>query len=180
MTVREFVDGFKAADDKVEYTKGHIRRRYIPIREKMQLADQVARATYMISGKFAPHTVLGELMFDLAAFEAYTDIVVERIDKDGNVKTAEAYDDIVESGALDAVKKIVYQDWSDFSQCYWVTVEDIKAAETDTWAVIERQGKAFTEALKIIGKNFADVMFEHMTPEQVEEMIGTIKNGVRV
>lgn len=180
MKVKEFVDGYKAAEDKTEYMKSHVIRTYLPIAEKMKVARMAAESAYMIGGSYSPQRSIGELMFNIAKFEAYTDVEVVRVDEDGNVHTAEEYDMIAECGAINMLMEVVgYPEFWAFEEIYINAVDDIKEAETDNWAVMKRELGALAKTIEAVGSNVADIVSEKLSPDQVAELMRVIENGAR-
>lgn len=180
MKVKEFVDGYKAAEDKTEYMKSHVIRTYLPIAEKMKVARMAAESAYMIGGSYSPQRSIGELMFNIAKFEAYTDVEVVRVDEDGNVHTAEEYDMIAECGAINMLMEVVgYPEFWAFEEIYINAVDDIKEAETDTWAVLKKQATRISDVGGVIADAFAEQIRQALTPEEIRELFSMLKDQVQ-
>ena len=181
MTVDKFVEEFKAAENKNEFMRSHIRRRYIPIVEKMETADQVAKSADFIGGVYESHRSIGKMMFRLAAIEAYTDVEVERIDKDGNVQTDAEYDKLEEAGVYKVLEDILWDphdstsDLQAFEECYYDASDDLKDKETELWSVMKREIGGLNKALGVVAESVAEQIKVALKPEEIRQLFEMLK-----
>lgn len=172
MTVYNFVKDYIAFDNKREFMMSHIKRTYLPIKDKIQIASRIAKQAYMIGDKYEPHRSIGKMMIQLEFFKAYTDVAVEFVDKKGNVKTDSQYDLLKECGAMDYLIDVLNDEYSILIECYNNAVADLKEVETDTWAIIKREAGVIGKVIEATGEN---IIKDKLTPEQVDKLLKPLK-----
>ena len=167
MTVYNFTKDYIAFDNKREFMMSHIKRTYLPIKDKIQIASRIAKQAYMIGDKYEPHRSIGKMMIQLEFFKAYTDVAVEFVDKKGNVKTDSQYDLLKECGAMDYLIDVLNDEYSILIECFNNAVADLKEVETDTWAVAKRELSALGQTFGVASQAFVEYIQKELKPEEI-------------
>ena len=136
MTIKEFVDGYKAInenDDKAqrEYIKSHIVKDYIPYSNKMLIAKKIADITTYDDAekknKLRVNTPLREVYFILEAFALYTDVDISFKSDD----VFYSFDLLAEEGLNEIIEKAIGRDCYVLEELIETYVDDIITNQHD-------------------------------------------------
>lgn len=141
----------KITDDneRVEFLKKHLKRKYVPFIERNNAVRRTVEATHVINGKYEQNTQLLEMFKDLDFIELFTDIEFNRI-VDGNAVSADIYDELMSRGIIDGFKALLTFDQRDvWESTYYDTIDDLKNRMTSQYAlaidIIKRIGDVLNE-----------------------------------
>ena len=98
MTYKNFMVQYKAAKDKEEFVKKHIKKQYLPYVEKLSIARTIANATSWDEEKnYKRDSVLQAWLLQVHMVTDYTDLTCD--DKD----VSAMYDTLAENGILEII-----------------------------------------------------------------------------
>lgn len=136
MTIKEFVDGYKAInenDDKAqrEYIKSHIVKDYIPYSNKMLIAKKIADITTYDDAekknKLRVNTPLRHVYMTLEAFALYTDVDVSFQSED----IFYSFDMLAEVQLDDTIRRYIGTDYYILDNLVVTYVDDIIENQQD-------------------------------------------------
>jgi len=129
----------KITDDneRKEFLKKHLKRKYVPFIERNNAARRTVEATHIFDNKYKPNTQLFEMFKDLDFVELFTDIEFDRI-VDGQPVSADIYDELMSRDIIDGFKSLLTFDQRGvWESAYYDTVDDLKYSMTSTISIID-------------------------------------------
>lgn len=185
-TVTEFIKKYTSLSGeqaKLGVVKGIMKRTYCPLLEKRLLLDLMAEKSKG-EGKVAYiDLVLNKLNVTMAIIALYTNLEVEK-DEKGNSKSAEAYDMLRKTGAIDAIyKEIGDHELGELMMVNENVLSTWHTKNTSTQAfisdLVEKVSMIFSTAMgKEIG-SLADVLSTG-TEEDKAELVSALKGAFKL
>ena len=153
MKLNTFLKQFdKITDDneRVEFLRKHLKRKYVPFIERNNAARRTVEATHIFDSKYKPNTQLFEMFKDLDFVELFTDIEFDRI-VDGQAVSADIYDELMSRGIIDGFKALLTFDQRDvWESTYYETIDDIKYKMTSTIAIIDNAADRIASFYEVV------------------------------
>ena len=164
MTVQEFIKKYNKAKDKAEYLSARIKRMYVPVIEKANIAERLVRAASYTDGVYRRRSFISTMLHELAFVSLYTDIEIQ-FDKNFN----EDYDALEELGLIGKIKTLIGRTETErFDMLYWDTEADLEYNETEIHSYVRQQVDRLINVITTIGQPVAD---ELVKSGKLEELL---------
>lgn len=140
MKLNTFLKQFdKITDDneRVEFLRKHLKRKYVPFVERNNAARRTVGATHIFDGKYSQNSQLLSMFKDLDFIELFTDIEFERV-INGEAVTADIYDQLMSRNIILGFTDLLSWDELEvWESTYRDYLDDLKDKTISVPAIIE-------------------------------------------
>lgn len=140
MKLNTFIKQFdKITDDneRKEFLKKHLKRKYVPFIERNNAARRTVEATHVIDNKYVQNSQLLSMFKDLDFIELCTDIEFERI-VNGESVVADVYDELMSRNIIIGFTDLLsWDEWDVWDSTYRDYLDDLKDKMTSVPAIID-------------------------------------------
>ena len=157
MKLNKFVEELNKSNDKVKFLKKHIRREYVPYKEKVEGSERVIQSSMYkeINGvrKFAYNTPARYLLFIITIVTAYLDVEVD---------TENMLDemDIIEENHVGDLLLAALPDVKVYQTVLNMAVDDVVSTENSLVVFLDNKIDALGLSLDAISSGFKEVLKE--------------------
>jgi len=152
----------KITDDneRKEFLKKHLKRKYVPFIERNNAARRTVEATHVIDNKYVQNSQLLSMFKDLDFIELFTDIEFERI-VNGESVVADVYDELMSRNIIIGFTDLLYWDELDvWESTYRDNLDDIKDRMVSTASIINDYAKRVANIYGVIDQWLSDAIKE--------------------
>jgi len=163
----------KITDDneRKEFLKKHLKRKYVPFIERNNAARRTVDATHIFDNKYRPNTQLFEMFKDLDFVELFTDIEFDRI-VDGQPVSADIYDELMSRDIIDGFKDfLTFDQRGVWESTYYDTVDDLKYSMTSTISIIDDISKRIDNIIN----TFNDSVNNFIVSDKFDSIYNTLQ-----
>ena len=164
MTVKEFVEGYKKAKDKIDFVNKHITTNYVPYIEKVTHCKSIAKATtHKMVGEneyFVIDSPTRHLLYTIKLIELYTDIEIDL------QNIANDYDELNKNKILGVILNAISEDeQTEFKFILESVMNDIYENERSVGAILGISKEAIGMTIGSIFDGIQDAFEKNEVPE---------------
>lgn len=164
MKINDFIKAYNQADNKQEYINSVIKRTYVPIIEKADMAERLVRSANIIDGEYSRHSFLSSLLHELAIVALYTNI-----DIDFSGRFDQQFDQLAELGIIKMIRATLpHDEVMAFDDIYWDTESDLEYNETEPHKFFKLQIDRVANVITSLGQPVID---EIIKSGKIEELL---------
>lgn len=124
-------------NERVEFLKKHLKRKYVPFVERNNAARRTVEATHVIDNRYVQNSQLLSMFKNLDFIELCTDVEFERI-VNGEAVAADVYDELMSRGIVFGFIDLLSCDELDiWESTYSDCLNDLKDKMTSVPAIID-------------------------------------------
>lgn len=178
MNVIEFCDEYNKRNEQMQATfvKSIIKRRYVPIMEKMTMCRVMAEKSIMKNenGISSLNTIINKLDFVSGIIMLYTNLEYTK-NTDGNAEIAKCYDALCESGALNKIMDEIGPDIEELLLVNKDCLDNIFNENCSTEAFVAKQVDKFSLIISGLKNVVIETIKEELKdPGKVEAIIKSL------